>query len=148
MVSSLVKLLVPPLPAEPLIAHMRIVDKFSIYPPTTFISKATLKTLQDRKGLIEYRQANLQNQGKVWSMKGRLSPTKHGLHQVSCPKHSLTQLRMANPTFTWWMALGISTPDGPLKSTSRIPLMSRSTLPVRHTNIGMKLQEPSKRIYG
>ncbi|KIM22632.1 hypothetical protein M408DRAFT_332826 [Serendipita vermifera MAFF 305830] len=51
--------LIPPLPAEPLISHIRIVDKYLVDPPTTRIPKAFLKALQDRKDLIEYRQVNL-----------------------------------------------------------------------------------------
>lgn len=51
--------LVPALPAEPLISHIRIVDKFLVNPPTTRIPKAFLKTLGERTDLIEYRQANL-----------------------------------------------------------------------------------------
>jgi hypothetical protein len=64
IVSSLLRLLVPALPAEPLVSHLRIVDKFSINPPTTYISNATLTKFRERQDVIEYRQANLKNQGK------------------------------------------------------------------------------------
>lgn len=50
--------LVPP-SGEPLVGHLRIVDKFSIFPPTTHVGKEFPKVVQDRKDLIEYRQANL-----------------------------------------------------------------------------------------
>jgi hypothetical protein len=61
---SLLVLLVPALPAEPLVSHLRLVDKFSINPPTTYISNVTLTKLRERQDVIEYRQANLRNPGK------------------------------------------------------------------------------------
>jgi hypothetical protein len=48
-----------PASGEPLVGHLRIVDKFSIAPPTTYVGKEFPKVVQDRKDLIEYRQANL-----------------------------------------------------------------------------------------
>ena len=59
----LVDYLIPPRPAEPLVSHLRITDKFVIDPPTTYISKSLRKVLQERKDLVEYRQANVTNEG-------------------------------------------------------------------------------------
>ena len=67
IVSSLLHLLVPALPAEPLVSHLRVVDKFSINPPTTYISNATLTKFRERQDVIEYRQSNLKNPGKYSS---------------------------------------------------------------------------------
>lgn len=39
--------------------HLRIIDKFSIFPPTTYVGKEFPRVVQERKDLIEYRQANL-----------------------------------------------------------------------------------------
>ena len=44
---------------EPLAAHVRIVDKYSIYPPTTYLNKSFRHLLESNKDVIEYRQANL-----------------------------------------------------------------------------------------
>ncbi|KAF8636725.1 hypothetical protein AX17_003528 [Amanita inopinata Kibby_2008] len=46
-----------PLEGEPLVSQLRIVDKFSVYPPTTYIGSEFPKILE--KPQIEYRQANL-----------------------------------------------------------------------------------------
>ncbi|KAG8799655.1 hypothetical protein FRC16_004646 [Serendipita sp. 398] len=48
-----------PLDGEPLVAHLRIVDKFSMFPPTTHVLSDFLKLLKEREGAVEYRQANL-----------------------------------------------------------------------------------------
>ncbi|KIM22374.1 hypothetical protein M408DRAFT_290788 [Serendipita vermifera MAFF 305830] len=48
-----------PLQGEPLVNHIRMVDKFSLFPQTTYVSKEFIKLLQDRSDVIEYRQANL-----------------------------------------------------------------------------------------
>ncbi|KAG5716281.1 hypothetical protein E4T56_gene10602 [Termitomyces sp. T112] len=53
---ALVALLVP-LDAEPLVSHLRIVDKFSVVPATTYIGAEFPKILDNP--LVEYRQANL-----------------------------------------------------------------------------------------
>ncbi|PVF92151.1 hypothetical protein CPB86DRAFT_777526 [Serendipita vermifera] len=57
--------LIPPLPAEPLVSHLRIIDKYSIHPPTTFIPKAFQKLLEERKDVIDYQQRNLTNPAVV-----------------------------------------------------------------------------------
>ncbi|KAK2467065.1 hypothetical protein APHAL10511_001323 [Amanita phalloides] len=49
--------LLVPLEGEPLVSHLRIVDKFSVQPPTTYIGSEFPKILQ--KPQVEYRQANL-----------------------------------------------------------------------------------------
>lgn len=48
-------------PGERLAAYVRIVDKYSINPPTTYVSKDFLKLINERKDVLEYRQANLIN---------------------------------------------------------------------------------------
>ncbi|KAJ7197214.1 hypothetical protein GGX14DRAFT_504254 [Mycena pura] len=53
---ALVGLLVP-LDGEPLVSHVRVVDKFSVEPPTTYIGADFPKLL--KKPQVEYRQANL-----------------------------------------------------------------------------------------
>ncbi|KAF9001941.1 hypothetical protein BDQ17DRAFT_1390891 [Cyathus striatus] len=53
---SLAALLVP-LDGEPLVSHLRIVDKYSVVPPTTYIGTEFPKILQ--KPEVEYRQVNL-----------------------------------------------------------------------------------------
>ncbi|EIN07681.1 hypothetical protein PUNSTDRAFT_144252 [Punctularia strigosozonata HHB-11173 SS5] len=53
---ALAALLVP-LEGEPLVGHLRIVDKFSVAPPTTYIGSEFPKILE--KPNVEYRQANL-----------------------------------------------------------------------------------------
>jgi hypothetical protein len=62
--SVLVQYLLPPLPAEPLVAFIRFVDKYSIHPPTTYVPNDFLKLMNERKGVLEYRQANLTNPGE------------------------------------------------------------------------------------
>jgi hypothetical protein len=57
----LIQHLFPPLPAEPLVAFIRLVDKYSINPPTTYVPKDFLNLMNERKGVLEYRQANLTN---------------------------------------------------------------------------------------
>ena len=65
----LAQYLVPPLPAEPLVSHLRMVDKYLVDPPTTCLPKAFLKTLQDRGDVIEYRQGNLAIPGEsTWPL--------------------------------------------------------------------------------
>ncbi|EIW85380.1 hypothetical protein CONPUDRAFT_98379 [Coniophora puteana RWD-64-598 SS2] len=54
---ALVALLVP-LGGDPLVSHLRIVDKFSVFPPTTYIGAEFAKIL-NQGGPVEYRQANL-----------------------------------------------------------------------------------------
>ncbi|TFK67905.1 NAD(P)-binding protein [Pluteus cervinus] len=46
-----------PVDAEPLVSRLRIVDKFSVAPPTTYLGAEFPKTLSNP--LVEYRQANL-----------------------------------------------------------------------------------------
>ncbi|PFH49119.1 hypothetical protein AMATHDRAFT_63842 [Amanita thiersii Skay4041] len=53
---ALASLLVP-LEGEPLVSHLRIVDKFSVHPPTTYIGSEFPQLLS--KPQLEYRQANL-----------------------------------------------------------------------------------------
>ncbi|KIY43672.1 hypothetical protein FISHEDRAFT_68077 [Fistulina hepatica ATCC 64428] len=53
---ALAALLVP-VDGEPLVSHVRIVDKFSVAPPTTYIGAEFPKVLA--KPQVEYRQANL-----------------------------------------------------------------------------------------
>ncbi|KAG6909835.1 hypothetical protein DXG01_015108 [Tephrocybe rancida] len=53
---ALTALLVP-VDGDPLISHLRIVDKFSVVPPTTYIGKEFPKILANP--LVEYKQANL-----------------------------------------------------------------------------------------
>lgn len=55
----------PPLPAEPLVAHIRIIDKYSVSPPTTYVGKDFLQLLEQRKDIIEYKQANLIYPGMI-----------------------------------------------------------------------------------
>lgn len=62
--SVLIQHLLPPLPAESLVAFIRFVDKYSIDPPTTYVPKDFLDLINERKGVVEYRQANLTNPGK------------------------------------------------------------------------------------
>lgn len=44
---------------DPLNQFLRIVDKPSIYPPTTYIPSSFVRLLGEKKDLVEYRQANL-----------------------------------------------------------------------------------------
>jgi hypothetical protein len=53
---ALAALLVP-VEGEPLVSHLRIVDKFSVAPPTTYVGAEFPKVLE--KPQVEYRQANL-----------------------------------------------------------------------------------------
>ncbi|PCH38678.1 hypothetical protein WOLCODRAFT_23505 [Wolfiporia cocos MD-104 SS10] len=53
---ALAAYLVPP-DGEPLVEHLRIVDKYSVSPPTTYIGSDFPKVLE--KPNVEYRQANL-----------------------------------------------------------------------------------------
>ncbi|KIM22633.1 hypothetical protein M408DRAFT_282148 [Serendipita vermifera MAFF 305830] len=81
--------LIPPLPAEPLVSHIRIVDKFLVNPPTTRIPKAFIKTLQARSDLVEYRQANLTTASVV--SKCFMDPAPNGLpytHIIDCTGES------------------------------------------------------------
>ncbi|KAF7295281.1 NAD dependent epimerase dehydratase family protein [Mycena indigotica] len=54
---ALVSLLAP-LEGEPLVSSVRIVDRFSVEPPTTYIGAEFPKILKQSK-IVEYRQANL-----------------------------------------------------------------------------------------
>ncbi|KAJ3478695.1 hypothetical protein NLI96_g9585 [Meripilus lineatus] len=53
---ALAALLVP-IEGDPLVSHLRIVDKYSVSPPTTYIGAEFPKVLE--KPIVEYRQANL-----------------------------------------------------------------------------------------
>ncbi|KAJ7043259.1 hypothetical protein C8F04DRAFT_1207716 [Mycena alexandri] len=53
---TLVGLLVP-LTGEPLVGHVRVVDKFSVFPPTTYIGAEFVQLLT--RPQVEYKQANL-----------------------------------------------------------------------------------------
>ncbi|KAJ7349273.1 hypothetical protein DFH08DRAFT_140209 [Mycena albidolilacea] len=53
---ALIGLLVP-LDGEPLVSHVRVVDKFSVEPPTTYIGAEFPQLL--KKPQLQYRQANL-----------------------------------------------------------------------------------------
>jgi len=53
---ALAALLVP-IEGESLVSHLRIVDKFSVHPPTTYLGSEFPKVLE--KPNVEYRQANL-----------------------------------------------------------------------------------------
>ncbi|GJE86959.1 nucleoside-diphosphate-sugar epimerase-like protein [Phanerochaete sordida] len=46
-----------PLDGEPLVSHLRIVDKYSVNPPTTYLGAEFPQVLE--KGIVEYKQANL-----------------------------------------------------------------------------------------
>ncbi|KAJ3515965.1 hypothetical protein NLJ89_g1421 [Agrocybe chaxingu] len=46
-----------PLKGEALVSHLRIVDKYSVHPPTTYIGREFTRVLE--KSEVEYRQANL-----------------------------------------------------------------------------------------
>jgi len=48
-----------PLSGEPLVSHLRIVDKYAIDPPATYVVPDFPKLLRERKDLVEYRQADL-----------------------------------------------------------------------------------------
>jgi hypothetical protein len=63
IVGSLLDHLIPPAPAEPLVSHIRITDKFTINPPTTYITKRVRKAFEERSDLVEYRQGNVTNEG-------------------------------------------------------------------------------------
>ncbi|KIM22639.1 hypothetical protein M408DRAFT_282267 [Serendipita vermifera MAFF 305830] len=77
LVRALTQHLIPPLPTEPLVAHIRVIDKYSINPPTTMISKELLGVLRDRADVIEYRQGNLANPTVV--TKSFTDPAPNGL---------------------------------------------------------------------
>ncbi|KAJ7632229.1 hypothetical protein FB45DRAFT_911856 [Roridomyces roridus] len=62
---ALVTFLVP-LDGEPLVSHVRVVDKFSVEPPTTYIGAEFPKLL--KKPQVEYRQANLTVAATIASM--------------------------------------------------------------------------------
>ncbi|KDQ60617.1 hypothetical protein JAAARDRAFT_555570 [Jaapia argillacea MUCL 33604] len=49
--------LLVPTEGEPLVSHLRIVDKFSVAPPTTYLGSEFPKILG--QSIVEYRQANL-----------------------------------------------------------------------------------------
>lgn len=53
-----------PRSGEPLVSHLRMVDKYSMNPPTTYVKKEFSHLLQDRKDVVEYRQMNLTRIGK------------------------------------------------------------------------------------
>jgi hypothetical protein len=48
-----------PLSGEPLVSHLRIVDKYIMNPPTTYVIPDFPKLLNKRKDLVDYKQANL-----------------------------------------------------------------------------------------
>jgi hypothetical protein len=60
--ANLVHYLVPE-GADPLVGHLLLIDKYSIFPPTTFVPKKLLTLFSERPDLVEYAQGNLQNQG-------------------------------------------------------------------------------------
>lgn len=63
MAQAVIQYLVPPHPNEPLVAHVRLRDKYSLSPPTTFVGKDFLALIENRKDMIEYKQTNLTNPG-------------------------------------------------------------------------------------
>lgn len=50
-------------PNKELVAHVRVRDKPSISPPTTYMGGDFLELLEERKDIIDYKQANLENPG-------------------------------------------------------------------------------------
>lgn len=60
----LAQYLLPGGPSEQLAAYVRVVDKYSINPPTTYVPKDFLQFVNERKDVFEYKQANLINPGK------------------------------------------------------------------------------------
>lgn len=58
---AIVHLLVPSLPAEPLVNSIRIFDKYQVVPATTYIGGPFKKLLDERRDIVEYRQVNLTN---------------------------------------------------------------------------------------
>ncbi|KAF9052724.1 hypothetical protein BJ165DRAFT_791471 [Panaeolus papilionaceus] len=52
-----------PVDAEPLVSRLRVVDKYSVAPPTTYIGPDFAQVLQSP--LVEYKQANLTNQAAI-----------------------------------------------------------------------------------
>ena len=76
LTTSLVHYLIPD-SGEPLIGHLLVVDKYSIHPPTTFVTKGFLKLVEEHPELVEYKQANLQNQG---------DHSRRGALRVQCPQ--------------------------------------------------------------
>lgn len=77
IVQALAQHLIPPLPAAPLVSHIRVVDKYIVNPPTTLISREFLGLLRDRGDIIEYRQGNLTNPAVV--SKSFTDPAPNGL---------------------------------------------------------------------
>ncbi|KIM22643.1 hypothetical protein M408DRAFT_322703 [Serendipita vermifera MAFF 305830] len=73
----LVEHLIPPAPAEPLVSHIRITDKYSINPPTTFVSKSIRSALENHKDLVEYRQGNVANADVVAACFNDPAPNGH-----------------------------------------------------------------------
>lgn len=55
-----------PKDGAPLVSHIRIVDKFSVHPPTTYLGAEFPEVL--KKPEIEYKQANLTNQSIIPSL--------------------------------------------------------------------------------
>ncbi|KAF7322530.1 NAD dependent epimerase dehydratase family protein [Mycena chlorophos] len=51
--------LLAPIDGEPLVSHVRIVDRFSVEPPTTYIGAEFPKILNKDSKVVEYKQANL-----------------------------------------------------------------------------------------
>ena len=58
MASNLAVHLIP-LSGEPLVSHLRSVDKYIMDPPATYVVPEFPKLLRERKDLIEYKQADL-----------------------------------------------------------------------------------------
>ncbi|PPQ64027.1 hypothetical protein CVT24_009401 [Panaeolus cyanescens] len=52
-----------PIDGEALVSHLRIVDKYSVAPPTTYIGPEFTTVLQSP--VVEYKQANLTNQAAI-----------------------------------------------------------------------------------
>ena len=55
-------------PGQPLVEYIRVVDKYSVNPPTTFTPKKFIHQLKEHSAILEYRQANLHNAGEPFSV--------------------------------------------------------------------------------
>ncbi|KIM22642.1 hypothetical protein M408DRAFT_332832 [Serendipita vermifera MAFF 305830] len=82
LAGPLMEHLIPPSPAEPLVGHIRIIDKYSINPPTTFVSKSIRSALENHKDLVEYRQENVTNPDVVTACFNDPSPNGHPYSHV------------------------------------------------------------------
>ncbi|KAG6832718.1 hypothetical protein H0H92_012290 [Tricholoma furcatifolium] len=119
---ALAALLVP-LDGEPLVSHLRIVDKYSVAPATTYIGSEFPKILANP--LVEYKQANLTVPAVVASCfvppEGQ-PPYEYVFDYTGEVRHDRTEMIQINSTFNVARLIGLEAAKHNVKAYVRLQL--------------------------